>query len=125
MTSTVSTDFDQWEVTNMMYRRVIGFACEVALERADSEQERDWVSRLKNLVEERYTIDEPVDALFPSAEEKQFWGVVLFELADRIYRREVGNQDNHEWQVATIWAAYDLARLLVMSSPSRVFWPAT
>jgi hypothetical protein len=113
MTSTISNEVDMWDVTNMMYRRVIGFACEVALEKADTEQERDWVSRLKNLVEERYTIDEDVDALFPSAEQKQFWGAVLFELADRIYRREVGNQDNQVWQVATIWAAYDLARLLL------------
>ena len=118
MTSTISNEIDCWDVTNLMYMRVIGFACEMALERVATEQQRDWVSRLKNLVEERYSIDEEVDSLFPSAEEKLFWGAALFELADRIYRREMGNQDNQEWQVSTIWAAYDLARLLVMRSPS-------
>ena len=34
MSSTIYTDWDRWDVTNVMYPRVLDFACHLALEGA-------------------------------------------------------------------------------------------
>ena len=115
MSSSIIGEYDSWNVSNMMFWRVIGFACEVGQGMAQSPQEKQWVARLSGLEDENvtYSPDLSVSDQFPDTEECDFWAKVLFHLSDLIYERQIGNQENQDWQVGTIWAAYDLARLMV------------
>lgn len=97
----------------MMYGRVMEFALEFATQIAATQQEKAWVERLAAYVAEHgYGISFEAKDRFSGSKELKFWADLLFELAAMIYRREVGSQDNQDWQTPTIWATYDLARLL-------------
>jgi hypothetical protein len=102
----------------MMFSRVLEFACDVGQEVANSPEERAWVVQLAAKVVEcgTYSPDLSVNELFRSKVEVQFWGRILRQLATRIYDRAIGNQSDQSWQVGTIWAAIDLARVLDSST---------
>ena len=114
MSSSIYDGFDSWDVSNMMFWRVIDFACEVGSTVAKSEVESQWVQRLRNLEETvgTYSPDLEIGELFETAAEMEFWWHVLNEVATQIYQRQLGNQKDQTWQVSTIWAAFDLGRLL-------------
>ncbi len=114
MSSSIAGVADSWRVPNMMFWRVVGFACEVGGGLAATPSEREWVARLSRLEGEcpTYSPDLDVAGLFGSRAEALFWADVLSRLAELVYERRVGDQGAQDWQVATIWAAYDLSRLL-------------
>ena len=102
----------------MMFWRIIKFACEIGEGCAKDEIERGWVKKLYEFMEDdgSYSPDLNAEEFFEGPEELEFWGKVLNILADGIYNRTIGNQDDQSWQVATIWAAVDLSRLLFLTS---------
>jgi hypothetical protein len=120
MSSSITGEYDSWDISNMMFWRVMAFASEVGQEMAQSPEEKKWVARLSALEDEdvTYSPDLFVSDQFPDEEECGFWAKVLFRLTDLIYERQIGNQEDQGWQVGTIWAAYDLARL--MSNEARL-----
>ena len=118
MSSSIYNGEGSWHVSNMMFARVLDFACEIGSEFAQSDRERGWVEELKRKIENfgTYSPDVGVDELFPNPEQVEYWGVVIGELAQRIFKREIGNQSDDTWQVATICSAVDLARFLGTSA---------
>jgi hypothetical protein len=118
MSSSIYNEHTAWHVSNMMFARVMDFARNLGAELAPTERERQWVRDLSSTVEGfgTYSPDINVRDLFSSSEQMEFWQAVLTELASRIYRREIGDQADQNWQVSTIWAAVDLARVLDASA---------
>lgn len=113
MTSSIYNGNSSWDVSNMMFERVLDFGIELAESKSLTENENYWLNRLKKFLSSYgFSIDIDMNELFRIKDEKDFWSNIFFELADKIYKREIGNQDNQEWQVSTIWASYSLARLL-------------
>lgn len=119
MTSTIFSDHDTWHVTNMMFWRVLDMANKVGAEVAKDATELEWVERLRQFDErsaKTYSPDIDVRELFRTSVEAAFWAEVMFRLANKIYERTFGNQDNQTWQTPTIWAAYDLGIFLKAAS---------
>jgi hypothetical protein len=118
MSSSIYDDHAAWHVSNMMFARVLDVAGDVGAELASTEREREWVRDLASRVSGfgTHSPDVRVADLFADAEQLPFWQVVLSELAACIYKRQIGDQSEHNWQVATIWAAVDLARVLDSSA---------
>lgn len=117
MSSSIFNDHSSWDVSNMMFARVLEWACDVGGEIAQSDRERGWVEDFIKKVADfaRYSPDVSVSELFLEAGQFEFWCRVLIELATRIYERRIGNQDNQTWQVFDIWAVIDLHRVLLQS----------
>lgn len=118
MSSSIYNEHTAWHVSNMMFARVLEFAGDVGNEMASTEQERLWVQDLAAKAANfgTYSPDIDVRDLFANAEQIEFWRAVLSELALRIFKRRIGNQSDESWQVRTIWAAVDLARVLDSSA---------
>jgi hypothetical protein len=111
MSTEIYTECESLTLSNMMFRRVIAFARDYAREQITSEGELPWIETFAEL-EELAGQSVSVAEAFSSAEEVHFWAKVLFDCAQAIYDRKVGNQDNQEWQASTIWAVYSVARML-------------
>jgi hypothetical protein len=118
MSSSISNDHISWNVSNMMFARVLDFACDVGRELANSADERAWVDDLTAKVAAfgTYSPDVSVNELFPASAQIEFWRRILGQLATRIYERRIGNQLEQSWQVGTIWAVVDMARVLDSSA---------
>ena len=118
MSSSIYNEHTAWNVSNMMFGRVLDFAGDVGKELAVTDREHDWVRDLASKIESfgTYSPDVSASELFPTPEQMDFWQAVLTEVASRIFRREIGSQAEQTWQVSTIWAAVDLARVLDSSA---------
>jgi hypothetical protein len=128
MTSSIFTDRDTWHVQNMMFWRVLSMASSVGQEIAKNPTELIWVARLRRFAEDSngpYTPDIEVSNLFESAAEAIFWAQVMFDIATRIYERQIGNQEDQTWQTATIWATFDLGMLLSAAARRGTLWDKT
>jgi hypothetical protein len=115
MTSSISSEYETWHVSNRTFWWTLHKVSEVGKELAKDETELAWAERLSEFDESKagtYSPDVGVEELFSGPKEANFWADVLFDLADRIYQRTIGNQDAQDWQIETIWAAYDLGLLL-------------
>jgi hypothetical protein len=124
MTSSISTEYDTWHVANRMFWWILRRASEVGKELAKDQAELAWAQRLSEFDESRagtYSPDVSVEELFSGPKESEFWSGVLFNLADRIYQRTIGDQESQDWQTSAIWAAYDLG-LLLHRSPTHDSW---
>jgi hypothetical protein len=121
VTTSIITDHESWCVTNMMFDRIMAWLIEVGREFAVSDIERAWVAELgKRLPEDGYWFpDTHCKELFPVIEQVEFWSAIASEVADRVYQRRLGNQADQSWQVSTIWAAFDLNRMLTLEARRR------
>ena len=110
MSSSIINEHTAWNVSNMMFERVLGFARDLAKGAAVTDRERDWVQDFARKVSGfgTYSPDVTVEELFADPDQVEFWRSVLGDLAQRIFRREIGNQADQSWQVATIWACAGL-----------------
>lgn len=114
MSSSIINEFDAWHVSNMMFWRVMDFGQDVAKEYASTPIENASLASVSERLKEAgtYSPDFTVEELFGEPVEIRFWSEVFRFVADGIYRRTIGNQQDQNWQVSTIWAAFGLARLL-------------
>lgn len=102
----------------MMFGRVLTFAVELGRELAESPEQAAWADDLDRRVQAfaTYSPDVTVSDLFLTPDQCAFWVRTLRELATRIYERRIGSQGDQTWQVPTIWASVDLARVLRVAS---------
>jgi hypothetical protein len=98
---------------------VIWFASDFAKERAISSNELQWAEKFAQL-EAESSQSVFIDETLFSAEEVKFWANSLFDCAQAIFDRKIGNQENQDWQTSTIWAMYDLARMFYREYDRRV-----
>jgi hypothetical protein len=98
----------------MMFWRVLEFGQHIARELATTPAEHGSIAAVgERLTQARtYSPDFAAEALFGGATELEFWSAIFCEVAERVYRRVIGNQQDQSWQVSTIWAAFGLGRLL-------------
>jgi hypothetical protein len=91
-------------VSNVRFTTLIEFAIEVGSDLALEQSERDSVARLRNSLEHEFWngFDIDLDKYFPTIEERKFWAAVFLATAWRVFRRQIGNQDNSTWQVPVI-----------------------
>lgn len=54
--------------------------------------------------------------LFPNIESRRFWCRVFFDVARRIFRRELGNRDVGFWQTSCICDAITIGRMLLQAA---------
>jgi len=114
MSSCISVGEQYIFVSNMRFATLRSFALEVAEATSRSEEERDWVQELRRWEDEEWFngTDFDMDERFPTVEEKKFWAAVFFDVADAVFRRELGNQTITTWQASAIGDAWIIARML-------------
>jgi hypothetical protein len=115
MTTFIIMGDQQLVVSNRRFFAHISFAQEVAVELAETDQQKCFVSDFKRWWDTEFFngFDFDLDHVFPSIDQKKFWAICFQELAHRIYRREIGNQDDQTWQPTAIGDAYMTSRMLV------------
>ena len=114
MASDISIGEQYLWVANRRLSSLVAFALEVARDDATTEQEKEYVAKLKRWDEKEHWPGCGFDLheRFPTVDEKKFWSRCFFNVARRIFRRELGNQDIHFWQCGAIGDAYVTARML-------------
>lgn len=114
MASEISIDEQYLWVSNQRLSSLITFVLAVATAAANTAQERDYVAKLRLWDEKEHWPGCGFDLheRFPTVEEKKFWSRCFFNVARRIFRREIGNQDILFWQCGAIGDAYISARML-------------
>lgn len=111
MSTEIYSETETLSVSNLMFCRVIAFARDFARERATSPLENQWIEKFAHL-EEKSSQSVFISETFSSSEEVKFWSDILWYCAQAIYDRKIGNQENQEWQVNTIWALCQFALML-------------
>lgn len=114
MASDISLGEQYLWVANQRLSSLITFVLGVGSDIAATDQEREYVARLKKWDDEQHYPGCGFDLheRFPTIEEKKFWSRCFLTVARRIFRREVGNQDIHFWQCSAIADAYITARMM-------------
>jgi hypothetical protein len=114
MASDISIDEQYLWVANRRLSSLITFVLEVAADAVNTAQEKDYVAKLKLWDETEHWPGCGFDLheRFPTVDEKKFWSRCFFNVARRIFRREIGNQDVLFWQCGAIGDAYITARML-------------
>lgn len=93
---------------------LIGFGLEVAEQLMTTDEERAATATLRSDDEEgRWTWDDfAIDRVFPDLAVRAFFARVFDELAQRMYRREIGDHTSRQdWQASFIGDACWLARM--------------
>ena len=57
--------------------------------------------------------DLDIEDVYPEVEQQKFWSIVFNEIAERIFRREIGHQEQQDWQAWMIYKAISVSRLFV------------
>lgn len=130
MTSSIMTDWGDWDVSSLMFWRIFDLATEVGEQVADTDEKRHWVKALAELLQneekgsplETYSPDVDVFEILHSQEEAGFWSDVLFDVAGRVFLGEYSSSATLQVKTETVWAAYDLAALLrkVANRPRQI-----
>ena len=114
MASDISIGEQYLWVSNRRLGSLVSFALEVAADDATTDDEKSYVAKLKNWDDKEHYPGCGFDLheRFPTVGEKKFWSRCFFNVARRIFRREIGNQDIEFWQSGAIGDAYVAARML-------------
>ncbi|MCP4098393.1 MAG: hypothetical protein GY748_19365 [Planctomycetaceae bacterium] len=114
MASDISIGEQYLWVANRRLSSLIAFVLEVASDDAGTDEEKGYVAKLKKWDETEHWPGCGFDLheRFPTVDEKQFWSRCFFNVARRIFRHEIGNQDIQFWQCGAIGDAYVTARML-------------
>lgn len=117
MASDISIGEQYLWIANRRLGSLITFVLQVASDAATTEQELEYVAKLKLWDEKDHWPGCGFDLQerFPTVDEKKFWSRCFFDVARRIFRREIGNQDIQFWQCGVIGDAYVTARMLTSS----------
>ena len=114
------------QVSNGRFSSLIEFGIQVADETARSEEERRWIERFRVFKERAFAgIGLDLNEQFPEVNEKRFWARVYFDVARRIFLRQLGNQEITSWQSSAIGDAYVIARMLcrLLREAGEKPWP--
>jgi hypothetical protein len=100
-------------VSNQRFSTLLDFALQIGSEKALSDFERSWVTKLTEFQANAWPgIDFDLGKEFAEIDEKKFWAVVFHDVARRIFLRHLGNHEVTFWQCSTISNAHVIARLL-------------
>jgi hypothetical protein len=100
-------------VSNQRLSALVAFGLQVGGETAGSDEEREWVKKLRQFEEQAWPgIAFDLNERFPSVEEKKFWARVYHDVARRIFLRQLGSHEVTYWQSSAIGDAYVIARML-------------
>ena len=114
MSSDISYKTEVLWVSNQRFRTLIEFALDVGEKSARSLEEVAFVRLLADDDETAlfngcsFNLDER----FQGVAAKKFWAAVFFDVARRIFLRQVGNQDIDSWQPSVICDAHLVGRML-------------
>lgn len=101
-------------VSNTRMGSLVGLGLEVAEQLMTTDEERAATAALRGDDEEgRWTWDDfAIDRVFPDIAVRAFFARVFDELAQRMYRREIGDHTSRQdWQASFIGDACWLARM--------------
>ena len=101
-------------VANRRLSTLIAFALEVGQKRAAPPEETEFVACLRREDEELLFPGCSFDLAerFPTLASKKFSARIFFDVARRIFLRQLGNQEIDTWQASAIGDAYLIARML-------------
>jgi hypothetical protein len=100
-------------LSNLRMCSHVTFAIEVARDVARTDDERAMTERFAAWEEVGCPHEDlDLELRFPSLAEKRFWARIFADVAQRIFLREIGNQDVTSWQAGAIGDAYVTARFL-------------
>lgn len=89
------------------------FAFDVAAGYTDSKSNQAEVERIREWFKGDFPgRDVDVEEVFPDVTSRLFWSRVFFDVAAKIIRRQLGNQDTQYWQSGAVHRAYGVALLL-------------
>ena len=117
-------------VSNQRLRTLVEFVVEVGRDVKSTPAESEFVDRLENWITSEYWAGQSFDLeeRFPSIEEKKFWAKCFFDLARKIFLREIGNNQVHFWQAGAIGESYMTGRLIchaVQKQTGQSWYPDT
>jgi hypothetical protein len=114
MSSDISYRGQYFWVANRRLSTLIAFALEVGKRTVGSQEEIEFVQRLR---QENHEVLFPgcgfdLEERFPSVTAKKFWARVFFDVARDVFLRRLGNHEIDFWQASAICDAVLVARLL-------------
>ncbi len=98
---------------------LVELALQIANDHASSDVERSMIESLSNWWKHEAfpgtTFD--LEERFPTIDERKFWARCFSDIGYRVFRREIGDQENRNtaWQTRTIGDSYIIARMLIRS----------
>ena len=108
MSSTFECGRQYFNESNVRWRVMIEGAIEVAKEIAVDEKQLAWIAKLEHwMTNDAWPgIGLNMEERFSETEEQKLWAQAFHTLAQRVYRRQWGNQDNQTWQVHFITSCH-------------------
>ena len=87
-------------IPNREARGIIEFAIDTARSYGEATSKAEEVQRIAEWYEEQFFDGMGIDVaeLFPDVASRRFWCRVFFDVARRVFRRELGNRDVSFWQ---------------------------
>ncbi len=114
LASDISYKEQYFWVANRRLSTLIAFALEVGQQKAATREETELVACLRK--EEHETLfpgcSFDLSERFPTLASKKFWARIFYDVARRIFLRQLGNQEIDCWQASAIGDAYLIARML-------------
>jgi hypothetical protein len=110
-------------VANRRLSTLVEFALQVGAERPSGSE---FVAKLQQFWDEAFPgINFDLKERFPTLEEQKFWATCFFDLGQRIFLRQIGNQDADTWQASAITDAHTIARELFsqVQAADPDWWP--
>ena len=100
--------------SNVRSRIMLEAAIEVGQDIAANDAERSWVQKLQHWHDHEMWPghDVELEVMFPSVEEQRFWSQAFHSVAQRVYHRKWGNQEDQTWQVQFITACQFVSLML-------------
>jgi hypothetical protein len=105
-------------VQNREARGLIKFAIDTARSYEDATNNAELIRYIDYLYYDYncYLMDINVAELFPDITSRRFWCRVFFDVARRVFRRELGNRDASFWQTKYICNAVVVGRMLLQAA---------
>ncbi len=113
MTARISLGEQSLWVSSARLSALVSFALDVGTARASTADRKAAIASLRQFESSMWPgIDFDLEARFATTEEKKFWAGVFFDVARRIFLRQIGDHDSTSWQSGAIGDAYIVARIL-------------
>jgi hypothetical protein len=105
-------------VQNREARGLIEFAIDTARAYEEASSDAGEIRRISAWYENQFWDGMGVDVaeLFPDIASRRFWCRVFFDVARRVFRRELGNRDVCFWQANYIGNAVIVGRMLLQAA---------
>lgn len=105
-------------VQNREARGLIEFAIETAQSYEEAASNAEEIRRIADWYGGQFWDGMGIDVaeLFPDIVARRFWCRVFFDLARRVFRREMGNRDVNFWQTKYICNAIIVGRMLLQAA---------